>query len=141
MSWTAHEWLSFTILATSYRLAGFCGLYAYTAGVVSVIFGVLFWILLGRTRSPLISILLASGAALISTPFFLTRPQLATYLFSLITLAMLMGDRRNPRLWRLVPMFLLWANLHAGVLIGIGLIAVFAIADGAEYLARGEREA
>jgi len=35
-------------------------------------------------------------------------------------------------LWWMIPMFVLWAHLHAGVLIGVGLLGVITLGEGFE---------
>lgn len=130
--WVAHEWLSFVILWTSFHLAGFGGLYLLTAAVALGLFTLQYRLLLRQTNSPLISFALACLAALTMAPFLQPRPQLATYLFSLMTLSTILSIRsgqRTNRIFLLVPLFALWANLHAGVLIGLALLVIFAIGE------------
>ena len=131
--WIAHEWLSFAVLWQCFHLAGFGGLYLLTAAAVATIFGLHFAFINRETRSPLLTFLLCAGCAVVASPFFQPRPQLATYLFSLITLHILLefrsGAATAKRLALLVPMFVVWANLHAGMLIGLALIGIFAIGE------------
>ncbi|HEX4579318.1 MAG TPA: hypothetical protein VH498_04870, partial [Candidatus Dormibacteraeota bacterium] len=55
-----------------------------------------------------------------------TRPQMLT--FALLCWSLFLLDRHLRRggraIWLLVPVFLLWANLHAGFAVGLGLLAV-----------------
>jgi hypothetical protein len=138
--WVAHEWLSFVIFSTAHRVAGFGGLYLYTAVVVAVIFGLQFRAINRQTTSPMLAFILAAGASIACAPFFQPRPQLATYLFSVVTLITLQSardawahDRWDKRqaisLAVLAPVFILWANLHAGVLVGIVVLAIFTIGE------------
>lgn len=143
--WVAHEWLSFVVLWLAFHLAGFGGLYVYTAAVVSVLIAVHYAGTLRRTGAPVTAFLLSAGAAVLCSPFFQPRPQLATYLFSVITLlaAMTESEAERPstrRQWILVPMFLLWANLHAGVLVGVGILGIYTIGNAVESLVANFRK-
>ena len=45
---------------------------------------------------------------------------------------------RGPaRLWITVPMFALWANLHGGFVIGLGVMGLYAIVRGGQDIAAG----
>jgi len=148
--WVAHEWLSFAIFALVYKAAGFSGLYVLMAACIAVTFTWLVRIAL-RTKveetehatAATVAFVVWLSAVLISRPFFQPRPQLFTYLFLVVLMWALTSARRmsTRELWWLIPVFVLWANLHAGVLIGIGVTAVIAIGDAVEaYVDRGRRD-
>jgi len=87
----------------------------------------------GKPYAAGIAILLAAAA---SSPLFGIRPQMLTLLLASIYIVLL--ERFDPkeqtrRLWWLVPLMLLWVNLHAGWALGltlIGLYIVRAVLDG-----------
>ena len=117
--WYAWEWLSDVAMA---GLHGWGGLKAVTlaAGVMIALFGVLLLrYMLWRGANTLIALLvtlLAFGAASVH---FLARPHLFTMVLSVIALWMLEAGHRKPswKLWLLVPLTVLWTNLHGGFLV------------------------
>jgi hypothetical protein len=87
----------------------------------------------GKPYAAGIAILLAAAA---SSPLFGIRPQMITLLLASIYIVLL--ERFNPkeqsrRLWWLVPLMVLWVNLHAGFALGLALIGLYvvrAVLDG-----------
>lgn len=130
--WVVHEWLTFVIFDRLYAAFGFGGLYFYVASLVGCTFALLYRRLLRETGAPLTSFALGMLAAILTGPFFQPRPQLFTYLFIVVTVDRLMEARRSGdknRLWLLAPLYVLWANLHAGVLVGVGILGWFVVGD------------
>ncbi|HSE15677.1 MAG TPA: hypothetical protein VLB46_01405 [Pyrinomonadaceae bacterium] len=131
--WVAHEWLSEVIMEAIYRVSGLVGLVT----IFSLIIVTALWLTYrrcdGRPYAAGIAILLAAAA---SSPLFGIRPQMLTLLLASIYIVLL--ERFDPkeqtrRLWWLVPLMLLWVNLHAGWALGltlIGLYIVRAVLDG-----------
>src|SRR6478672_10604674 len=131
--WVAHEWLSEVIIAAIYRVTGLVGLVT----IFSLIIVIALWLTYrrcdGRPYAAGIAILLAAAA---SSPLFGVRPQMLTLLLASIYILLL--ERFDPkeesrRLWWLVPLMLLWVNLHAGWALGVALIGLYivrAVLDG-----------
>ena len=131
--WVAHEWLSEVIMEGIYRLSGLVGLVT----VFSLIVVIALWLTYrrcdGKPYAAGIAILLAAAA---SSPLFGIRPQMLTLLLASIYIVLL--ERFDPREqtkrhWWLVPLMLLWVNLHAGFALGLALIGVYivrAVLDG-----------
>ena len=123
--WVAHEWLSEVIFYALYSAFGF--------NVLIFIFTLLtvfaFWIVFKQSRShPYIkgfAILLGVWSIL---PTVGVRPRTFTLLFAAIYLAaiwrVLRGEKTRWSIWWLVPLMVLWVNLHAGYLIGLVLLGV-----------------
>jgi hypothetical protein len=131
MPWTNHEWLSEWIMALTYSGAGVVGLIAMKAVVASATFGAI--TRSTRNASPLWRWPGALLAVLGMLPIFLTiRPQIWTLLFLVLTCWILTGPWRR-RYW-LPLIFLLWANMHGGWLVGMGVLAVW---SGIELVERG----
>ena len=55
------------------------------------------------------------------------RPQLFTFIFLSVTLWMLTRDNygRRAHLWLIVPIIVLWVNLHGGSVIGLVTLGVY----------------
>src|SRR5690349_2427682 len=127
--WVAHEWLSEVFMAAIYRLSGLVGLVT----IFSLIIVIAFWLMYrrceGKPYAAGIALVLAVAA---SSPLFGVRPQMLTLLLASIYIVLLEGFDRK-RVWWLVPLMLLWVNLHAGWALGLALIALYimrAVLDG-----------
>src|SRR5215216_1793326 len=123
--WVAHEWLSEVIIEGLYRLTGMVGLVT----IFSLIIVIALWLTYrrcdGKPYAAGITILLAAAA---SSPLFGIRPQMLTLLLASVYIILL--ERFDPeehtrRLWWLVPLMLLWVNLHAGFALGLALIGLY----------------
>lgn len=127
--WVAHEWLSEVIMQAIYRVTGLTGLVT----IFSLIIVIALWLIYrrceGRPYAASIAIVLAAAA---SSPLFGVRPQMLTLLLASVYIALLeQFDTR--RIWWLVPLMLLWVNLHAGFALGLALIGLYivrAVLDG-----------
>lgn len=127
--WVAHEWLSEVIMQAIYRAAGLPSLVT----IFSLIIVIALWLTYrrceGRPYAASIAIVLAATA---SFPLFGVRPQMLTLLLASIYIVILEQlDKR--RIWWLVPLMLLWVNLHAGFALGLALIGLYivrAVLDG-----------
>jgi hypothetical protein len=152
--WYAWEWLTDVIDAALFRLAGLKGV-VLMAGVVIALFATT---LMRRVVDAgahlfvaLLVVLLGVGSASIH---FLARPHVFTLLLLSIAMGIIEADRRSEkrpihgdwkssrRIWWLVPITLVWTNLHGGFLILIALLGLAASGAAAEeWIAKapGER--
>lgn len=130
--WINHEWLSDVLIFSLYRLAGWGGLIIAFAAVITAIFVLAF---LRYREDSSSALLITVWAAVASSPLWGARPQMFSLLLISIFLLILERSNRNPLLlcW-LPPLMLLWVNLHAGFLAGIGLILIFAAGDGIDSM-------
>jgi hypothetical protein len=122
--WVAHEWLSEVIFYLVYSRGGFNTLIF----IFTVLTVLAFWIVFRRTKShPFVkgfAVLLSVWSIL---PTMGVRPRTFTLLFAAIYLAVLhrfVRERETRAIWWLVPLMILWVNLHAGFLLGLVLIGV-----------------
>ncbi len=126
--WIADEWLGECGMALVHRLAGWDGLLLVAAALLA---GVYTWIALRLLRAglhPMPTILLLTAAILLGSPQFHVRPLIATIVLLSVTFGWLVdvesGSRRLRQLWWLVPLFILWTNVHGGMLGGLGTVAL-----------------
>lgn len=128
--WFAWEWGADVLFALLHAWGGlsllsfFCGFILLSTSIVT-----LRW-MIWRGASVLAAfpiLLLSIGG---STMHYLARPHVFTLLLLAIELWLLDAERRNPsrRIWLLVPLTLLWTNLHGGwpalfVFLGIQIAA------------------
>jgi len=79
----------------------------------------------------------ASALVLVLLPFaavaslFIVRAQLFSLPMFALTLLLLRNESRAPsrRIWMLVPLVVLWSNLHGGVLVGFATAAVYLLVE------------
>ncbi|MHC4178429.1 MAG: hypothetical protein ACYSWU_13030 [Planctomycetota bacterium] len=126
--WVAHQWLAECGMAVVHRLSGFDGLLLVTATLLA---GLYTWVASRLARAGFHLLLVGLVLALVllaSSHQFHARPLIFTIALLGVTFSLLVdveaGRKRLPCLWWLVPLVALWANLHAGVLAGIGTLAV-----------------
>jgi hypothetical protein len=131
--WVYHEWLTGVIFYPLYKYLGTAGLQG-----LKYIIGLATAFIIYRTarvrgaseEASVIWLLLISP--LFSFAYSPVRAQVFTHFFFALTLYILehtkaAGDRCN--LWWLLPIFLLWSNLHGGFIAGIGLVGIFAAGE------------
>jgi hypothetical protein len=126
-----HEWLSETIFAALMAIGGLF--------LVTVLMGLVAWSAMGATvlRGRLRGagpVVLAVGVALgarAAEPVLGTRPQVFTFALVCWTLWIAESYLRSGgrRRWLLPPLFLLWANLHAGFIAGIGFLVIVVVME------------
>jgi hypothetical protein len=129
--WMNHEWLSQVVLAATYEWTGSAGLLLLKFAVALATFLLLFSMVRRRTDTPFIW----GGVGLLSIAIlargFAIRPQIFTYCGAALTLWLIdryrSGATRTP-LWFPV-VFLVWANLHGGFVLGLGILSVFSCAE------------
>jgi hypothetical protein len=122
--WPDHEGLSQAGMYLCYRLGGMPGLELGAALLVGIAVALVYRLMVGplATRLVLLAVPLA-----VSAPLWVLRPQIVS-LALLMVLVWLLAHERH----RFIPvLFLIWANAHAGVVMG-GL--VLAVATGCAAL-------
>jgi hypothetical protein len=134
--WTAFEWLSQVVLAVSHQLAGWTGPVAITVFAFAASIALLTRSLL-RSLEPIHVVLFVglaismTGGHVLARPHIIAMPLMMIWTIGLVRAS---DERRSPRLW-LLPLMVIWANLHGSFTLGIA----FAFAFSAEALlaARG----
>jgi hypothetical protein len=131
--WVMHEWLTEVLFAALNAAGGL----ALVVAVLSVVtwLGLVAVVLRAQLSRPHPAIL-ALGllvAVVAGYPIWGPRAQMIT--FSLTCLVLLLAERHLRRggraVWALVPVFLVWSNLHSGFIIGAGFLALVIVAEGA----------
>jgi hypothetical protein len=121
----AHEWLSEVAMAA---LAGSAGIWA-----VSLLFGLVtfagFALLLATARDAgwLLRALAVFLGLIAAAPILGPRSQMLTFALSALELWLLRrwrDDGQRRWLYPLPPLYVLWANAHAGFTFGLGLLAI-----------------
>jgi hypothetical protein len=124
--WINHSWGAQVVLLMVWRVAGNIGLSLYTA--ILAVGGMVVLLPVMRGSAILKAFLLVLGASAAAV-FWSARPQMVSFFLSAVFLAELYRYRANPsrRIWVLVPLMALWANLHAGYSIGFIFLGAFIV--------------
>ena len=138
--WRNHEWLSQVVLAAFYNSMGVFGLKMFKFLCAAAIVSLLALGLAETGAPPRVQRGVLALIAISLVPQIQFRPQLATFVLLSLVLALLARDtyRSPPRLWPLIPIFALWANLHGGYLIGLTAMAIYTTVVAVDELRRGQ---
>jgi len=125
---TPSSWLADLGLFAWLQASGFNGLRLLHVGLVASI-GVLVWSSVRRLGGSVRAASLVSTAVLLCSSYrlFQLRPHLLSIVMALLLYRLLLEADRPPRVWQILGASLLlcvWANLHAGFVLGPILIAV-----------------
>lgn len=135
--WFAWEWLADVVLGGLHELLGLKGVVWFSGVLIAVFAVLLLRYTLWRGANPLVGLFvtfLAIGAASVH---YLARPHLFTMLFLVVSLWLIEADLRRPdrTVWTLVPLTVLWVNLHGGFLVLLLCLGTVAGVRFAEALA------
>ena len=136
--WFAWEWLSDVLDATLFGIAGLKGV-VLMAGVVIALFATT---LIRRVTRLGVNLFAALLVALLgvggASVHFLARPHVFTLLLLSVSMWMLETDRDGSaprkRIFWLVPLVLVWTNLHGGFLVMVAILGVTAFGSLIEAL-------
>ncbi len=125
--WVTHEWLSELFMYSIFRLLGYAGLIAAFAAIITATFNLAYRRCKEVAPHPYIAgFALMTGAAA-TMPTWGVRPQMFSMLFASIFVFVL-GDYcrnvHNNAIWSLIPLTVLWVNMHAGFAMGLALIVL-----------------
>ncbi len=129
-AWTNHEWLAEVLMAFAYERGGVAGLLLLSVGA-----GLASLLIAGRFLSragvgdPVVVVLLLLLWCGLWYQLAVIRPQLfSTVLFVVLLTVLWNAEHRDPRrLLAVVPLFAVWANLHGGWIVGLGVVGLWAV--------------
>ncbi|HEX7910170.1 MAG TPA: hypothetical protein VF534_19060 [Paraburkholderia sp.] len=126
--WVAHEWLSELVMALAWKAAAWNGIVMLFGAATAVTFGAFAHYLARRIRQPAALVVFVLGVACISGSL-LARPHLLALPLLVLWLTGLLRAREagaSPSPW-LLPLMLVWANLHGSFVFGLALVVPLAI--------------
>lgn len=134
--WFAWEWGSDVWFALLHGQFGLKGLALFAGAWIGLFAWLLLRAMLWRGANGMIAILVTLIAVGAASLHYLARPHLFTLLFVPLSLWILDADRRSPSrlLWTLVPLTILWTNLHGGFLALIAFLGLLTLGTGIESL-------
>lgn len=126
--WISTQWLAQVIYAKAYALAGWSGPVVLAAASSAATFALLTKFL-SRNLSESAAMVFVAAALALTAPHLLARPHvlalpvMVAWIGGLIAAA----DRRGPPSFWLLPLMVLWANLHGGFVFGLVMVAPIAL--------------
>ena len=127
--WQDQQWGAEAILALVYRAAGWSGLVVVRAGLIGVLFGFVFDMCRRGTSARIGALLTLASFGLASVTLAL-RPQLfGMVLFAAILWLVTRRHERPNRTWLVVPLTLVWANLHGSFVLGPLVVGLAFVED------------
>ncbi len=128
--WIAQQWLGECIMAATQRMAGLDGLLVVTVSLIALLYaGLAARIERSGMNLVLGSLILALSLAA-SSHHFHVRPHIVTILFMTLAYSKLCdvetGRKSINSLFWLIPVFVIWANIHGGVLGGLFTLLIAA---------------
>src|SRR5688572_11401162 len=132
-TWINHSWGAQFLMLGFWRLGGDFGLALYTA--LLGLGGMLLLYKISAGNTYLRAFILILGAATAAV-FWSPRPQLLSFFFTCLLLFLVFRYKREGKdwLWGIVPMFWLWANVHAAWSIGYLFLFAFIVGEAANNL-------
>ncbi len=131
--WTDVYWLAQVGMYQARTLGGDVTLALLVAMLVIVAFAFVYW----QMEGPLllrgfVLVLVATASSVIWSP----RPQMLSFVLLGVTgyVVYLLKWQRVNRLWMLIPLFVLWANVHGGYALGLMLIGSVAVGEALNRL-------
>lgn len=126
--WVVQEWGAELLLHWLREAFGLYGIFFYRAIALFLLYVLVARLLVRRMGSGIGTWALLGLIAYAGGINWTERPNLISFLFFVATLTLL--ERRDRRIWLFVPLAIVWANVHGMVIIGVGVIAVVAAAEG-----------
>ena len=134
--WFAWEWLTDVLFAGLFRIGGLKAIVLFAGVMIGAYSTVLLRYAVWRGSNGLLAACICLFAVGGSSMHFLARPHLFTLLLLPACLWLVEADRRKntPFLWLLVPITVLWTNLHGGFLIFIACLALLVCGSAVEAM-------
>ncbi len=125
--WITHEWLSELFIYGIYRATGLGGLILVFSLIITAGFWIAYQRSARRVGHPYIPGCALILGGLTAAPTWGVRPQMFSFLFASIYVAILgkyADDEKSRALWWLVPLMVVWVNMHAGFAMGPALMVL-----------------
>jgi len=122
-TWTPHYWLSDVLFAAVFSVSGLGGLILFKALIVAAGFFVIYRLMVWQGLNLLVAVAVLMLAIFIGHFRFLLRPHVFMFLLSAAFFGILSvgGRQRDFKLLWLLPLMLLWVNLHGSFFFGLVL--------------------
>ncbi|MFY9587295.1 MAG: hypothetical protein WAT66_07565 [Actinomycetota bacterium] len=125
--WVVQEWGSEVILHGIRDAFGLWGIFFWRALMLLLIYAIVGRLLVRRMGNTIGTWVVLALVAYGGSANWTERPNLFSFTF--VALLLLLIDRRDRSIWWVVPIAVVWANLHGMVILGIGLIGLVAVVE------------
>jgi hypothetical protein len=134
--WFAWEWLSDVWFALLFRIGGLKGIVLFAGALVAAYATLIVRCAIWRGSNALVAAAVAFLAVGGASIHFLARPHLFTLILIPACVWLIEADRRQPTafLWLLIPVTILWTNLHGGFVLFFILLALLVAGTAVESL-------
>ncbi|MDX6270674.1 MAG: hypothetical protein QOD28_1897 [Acidobacteriota bacterium] len=125
--WVTHEWLAEVLIYVVYKWTGWGGLVVSFSLVMTAALWIAYRGAARFAPHPYVAGAAVLTGALATAPMWGVRPQMISFLFTSVYVVALGNYARGGRaksLWRLVPLMLVWVNMHGGYALGLALIGL-----------------
>ncbi|HEU0082482.1 MAG TPA: hypothetical protein VFQ87_06370 [Bradyrhizobium sp.] len=121
--WISTQWLAQVAYAGAYALAGWAGPVVLASICIAATFA-LFARYLAQRLSESTTLVLVAAALALTVPHLLARPHVLAFPVMIAWVGGLVtaADRGGAPPFRLLPLMVLWANLHGGFVLGLALV-------------------
>ncbi|MEP7031878.1 MAG: hypothetical protein ABI830_13165 [Pseudolabrys sp.] len=126
--WVAFEWLSQVVFAAAHSLGGWPAVATLGAAMAALSFGLLMRFLL-REWPPVPALIAALIAFVLASPHILARPHILALPIMVAFVASMIraADQKSAPPWHMIPLMVLWANLHGSFTFGLAMIGAVAL--------------
>lgn len=132
------QWLGQFILYLIWRVSGFTGIVFLRVAVYTAIMGFIFFWMRREKVQFFICLFFLLFPARILMSFPSERPQIFTFLLFPLSVYMLEELRKSDKgpglYWLLPPLMLLWANIHAGFVIGFACLGIYLFSGAISFI-------
>jgi len=137
-----HEWLFQVVMFWFYSKFGPAGAIVLKCAIFSLIYVLTTKYLLQQASSPFLIFAIQILSICGGMPRMIERPEIFTALFFITTFLIVDYSLRNHKraiLMFLPPLFVIWSNFHAAVILGLVLLGIFAAGLVLEFLMKREQ--
>ena len=130
--WVAHYWLPGLFFFFFYSLFGVWGIILFVGCIGFLTFFMIFKTARLFTKTLWIPFIVFFFFFSLTFDLWSARPQIFSYLFTSILLYIIFSFKKNrvlKKLFFLPPLLFVWANMHAGVILGIALLLLFFLSE------------
>jgi hypothetical protein len=132
------QWGAEVLMALTHRVGGLDAMLLAFATGVSLLFTVIFRRCVQSGMGPMLAALIVGGCLFVSTFHYFVRPHMFTIaLLGWTMMCIIDYERGRATAWRLaglIPLYVLWTNLHGGVLGGTMTLGLAVLGWGALFL-------
>ena len=143
--YVAHEWLSalvFRLTERTFGERGFDALILLKAGIALLVAGCLYAAARVLGSTPPVAVTFLTLVMTLAAARFVERPHIFSYLMVAVVLLLLALRRSGRHVWLtiLLPLQILWANLHGAFLLGPLIVGLAAAGEGIDGFLEGRRD-